>query len=272
MGTLPKCEICQFHHAGQCRVRKCESCGKVGHLKETCWVGTGRGGQWGFGNNNRGGNGNGNRNGGNGNRGNFGNQAGNGNHNQNNNQGSNGDGNGRGPGCFNCGDIGHFKRECPKLNQARGRVFNIGAREACQDPNVVTSTFPINQRFASVLFDTGADYSFVSLEFKNLLQLTASKLEVLYSIELANGKLVETNEVIRGCVIELGEHEFTLDLLPVEFGSFDVVVGMDWLSSNKAEIVCHEKTIRIPMADGETIIVHGEKRDTPLRIISCLKV
>ncbi|KAJ0752737.1 putative transcription factor interactor and regulator CCHC(Zn) family [Helianthus annuus] len=162
MGALPKCELCQYHHAGRCSVRKCESCGKIGHLKDTFWVGTGRGSQRGFGSNTHGSNGNGNRNGGNSNRDNFGNQVGNGNRNQNNNQGGNGDGNGRGPGCFNCGDIRHFKRECPKLNQARGRVFNIGAREARKDPNVVTGTFPINQRFASVLFDTGADYSFVS--------------------------------------------------------------------------------------------------------------
>ncbi|XP_022032403.1 N66 matrix protein-like [Helianthus annuus] len=73
MGTLPKCNACQLHHEGRCRSGKCESCGRGGHSKETCWAGTGRGGQRGFGNNNRGGNGNGNRpqgnNGGNGNRG-----------------------------------------------------------------------------------------------------------------------------------------------------------------------------------------------------------
>ncbi|KAJ0481098.1 putative nucleotidyltransferase, Ribonuclease H [Helianthus annuus] len=274
MGAHPRCNSCQRHHSGRCGLKVCEACGKTGHLKETCWATAGQGGQRGFGNrNNRGGTGNrpqGN-NGGDGNRVNNANQAGAMNRNQRNNQAGNNGGNGQRPGCFNYGDVGHYKRNCPELNQARGRVFNIEAREARQDPNVVTGTFLVNQRYASVLFDTGADYSFVSLEFKNMLGLAASKLDTPYSIELANGKLVEANEVIRGCIIELGEREFAIDLLPVQLGSFDVVVGMDWLSSNKAEIVCHEKVVRIPTDDGETIVVHGEKRETPLRIISCLK-
>ncbi|MFS7983414.1 putative transcription factor interactor and regulator CCHC(Zn) family [Helianthus anomalus] len=255
MGTQPKCNTCQRYHSGRCGLKVCEACGKTGHLKDSCWATVGQGGQGGFGNRNNNRSGNGNRpqgnNGGNGNRGNNANQAGAMNRTK--------------------GITKLEMRNCPELNQARGRVFNIEAREARQDPNVVTGTFPVNQRYASVLFDIGADYSFVSLEFKNMLGLAASKLDIPYSIELANGKLVEANEVIRGCVIELGEHEFALDLLLVQLGSFDVVVGMDWLSSNKAEIVCHEKVVRILTEDGETIVVHGEKRETPLRIISCLK-
>ncbi|XP_035840234.1 cold shock protein 1-like [Helianthus annuus] len=85
---------------------KCDNCGKVGHVKETCWHDTGRGNGGQDGSGNRGGN------------------------NDNNHQGGNGNDQGHGQGCFNCGDIGHFKKYCPKNNQARGRVSNIGAREA----------------------------------------------------------------------------------------------------------------------------------------------
>ncbi|KAF5779194.1 putative nucleotidyltransferase, Ribonuclease H [Helianthus annuus] len=144
-------------------------------------------------------------------------------------------------------------------------------RNAREDPNVVTGTFLINNHFASILFDTGADYSFMFVEFKRILGIESSRLEVPYSIELANGKLVESGEVVRNCTLELGERRFSIDLLPIQLGSFNVVVGMGWLSKNKAEVICHEKIIRIPLANDETLIVHGEKQDAPLRIISCMK-
>ncbi|GJY18735.1 putative reverse transcriptase domain-containing protein [Tanacetum coccineum] len=73
--------------------------------------------------------------------------------------------------------------------------------------------------------------------------------------EIADGKKVEVDRIIRGCKLELGNSLFTIDLIPLGHGSFDVIVGMDWLSQNKAVIVCHEKVVEIPLIGGEILRV-----------------
>ncbi|KAD5802711.1 hypothetical protein E3N88_14071 [Mikania micrantha] len=178
--------------------------------------------------------------------------------------------------CYKCGSPDHFMRNCPNNNtnlgtEARGRAFQIGATEARHDANIVTGTFLINNLYASVLFDTGADKSFISPEFASLFALPAVELETPYIIELANGKLIKTNSVIQGCFLNLNDHLFNIDLLPIELGSFDVVVGMDWLSDNQAEVVCQNKVIRITLPNGNTLIVQGERAGRKLGIISCMR-
>ena len=185
--------------------------------------------------------------------------------------------------CYECGSPDHMKNACPKLTrgnenrygngggQARGRAFTIGANDTRQDPNVVTGTFLINNIYASILFDTGADKSFVSHDFSTLLELPTSKLLNPYAIELANGKLLEAKDVILNCTLSIEDHPFSIDLIPIELGSFDVVVGMDWLSANRAEVLCYDKAIRIPLAEDETLLVQGERPGRELRIISCMK-
>ncbi|XP_021986916.1 uncharacterized protein LOC110883493 [Helianthus annuus] len=150
---------------------------------------------------------------------------------------------GQNQGCFNCGDMGHFKKDCSKEIKGHGRAFVVGAKEAQQDPNVITGTFPVNDHFASILFDTGADFSFIPLEFKDMLGLNSTKLDFPFTIELANGKVIESNNIIKGCSLELGGRKFKIDLMPVQLGSFDIVVGMDWLSTNQAKVVCYDKII-----------------------------
>ncbi|GJU89904.1 putative reverse transcriptase domain-containing protein [Tanacetum coccineum] len=59
--------------------------------------------------------------------------------------------------------------------------------------------------------------------------------------------------------LELGNSLFTIDLIPLGHGSFNVIVGMDWLSKNKAEILCHEKVVRIPLEGGEMLRVQGKR-------------
>ncbi|GKA21573.1 reverse transcriptase domain-containing protein, partial [Tanacetum coccineum] len=123
--------------------------------------------------------------------------------------------------------------------------------EALQDPNVMTGTFSLNNHFATVLLDFGAYFSFISTEFMPLLNVKPSIVRPGYVIEVANGRKVETDRFICGCILELGNSLFTIDLIPFGHGSFDVILRVDWLSKHKAEIVCHEKVVRIPLESGE---------------------
>ncbi|GJX74345.1 reverse transcriptase domain-containing protein [Tanacetum coccineum] len=152
-----------------------------------------------------------------------------------------------------------------------GHVMSVGAEEACQDPNIVTGTFTLNNHFATTLFDSGADYSFVSTTFIPLLGLEPSDLGFRYEIEIASGQLVEIDKVIKGCKLEIEGHVFDIDLIPFGHGSFDVIIGMDWLSNYKAEIICHEKVVRIPLPDGKVLRVVGERPEEKARLLMSAK-
>ncbi|XP_076955990.1 uncharacterized protein LOC143631008, partial [Bidens hawaiensis] len=175
--------------------------------------------------------------------------------------------------CYECGIEGHYRNECPKLKgqTSKGKAFEMNAKKARKDSSVVTGTFLVNNHYAYILFDTGADLSFISKQFEPLLDIKPSKLENKYSIELANGKLIETREIIHGCAIQLENRKFEIDLLPVELGSFDIVVEMDWLSRNQDEIVCSEKLVRMPIPYGEILSIRGDQSNADLKFVNVMK-
>nr|GEW37413.1 putative reverse transcriptase domain-containing protein [Tanacetum cinerariifolium] len=111
-----------------------------------------------------------------------------------------------------------------------------------------------------MLFDSGADRSFVSSTFRALLDVAPSTLDTSYAIELADGRNSETYVILRGCTLGLSGHSFDIDLMPVELGSFDVIIGMDWLAKYHALIVCNEKVVYIPYGD-EVLIIRGDDCD-----------
>ncbi|GJU90807.1 putative reverse transcriptase domain-containing protein [Tanacetum coccineum] len=159
--------------------------------------------------------------------------------------------------CYACGGTDHLKATHPS-NQARGRAFMLGAEEARQDLNIITGTFTLNDHYATTVFDSGADYSFVSTTFIPLLGIEPSDLGFSYEFEIASGQLVEIDKVIRGCKLEIEGHMFDINLIPFGSRSFNVIIGMYWLSNHKAEIICHEKVVRIPSPDGKVLRVIGE--------------
>ncbi|GJU99931.1 putative reverse transcriptase domain-containing protein [Tanacetum coccineum] len=203
------------------------------------------------------------------------------------------------PTCFDCGDPNHFRRNCLRMNrattsggncpnpvlaikgntnqgnnmnQALGKAFALGVVEAPQDPNVVMGTFSLNDHFATVLFDSGADYSFISTNFLPLIDMKPCVISPGYEIEIASGLKVETNKIVRGCRLQLEGHTFITDLIPFGHGSFDMIVGMDWLSKLRAKIVCFDKIVQIPLSNGEILEVHGEHAEGNLKQLKTMKV
>ncbi|GKA76314.1 putative reverse transcriptase domain-containing protein, partial [Tanacetum coccineum] len=120
-------------------------------------------------------------------------------------------------------------------------------------------SFSLNDHFVTVLFDSGADFSFISTEFAPLLNVRPSIVNPGYVIEVADGKKVEVDRIIHDYKLELGSSLFRINLIPLGHGRFDVIVGMDWLSQHKDVIVCHEKVVEIPVEDGRILRVHGER-------------
>nr|GFC04654.1 hypothetical protein [Tanacetum cinerariifolium] len=126
-------------------------------------------------------------------------------------------GNQQGNVCYECGRPGHFRKDYPKLrNQNRGnqtrnksgnktggneitsKAYAIGGRGKNPDSNVVTGTFLLNNYYASMLFDSGAHRGFVSSTFSALLDVAPSTLDTSYAVELADGRVSETNIILRG--------------------------------------------------------------------------
>ncbi|GJX62850.1 putative reverse transcriptase domain-containing protein [Tanacetum coccineum] len=246
-GQLPLCNKCKLHHKRPCTVR-CGKCNKVGHLTRDCKVTistilTQRG--------------------------------------QVVSQ--------KVVTSYECGGQGHYRSDCPKLKdrnhenkagnknrvgEAKRKAYVLGGGDANPDSNVFKGTFLLNNHYAFILFGSGADRSFISTTFSTLLDITPDTLDVSYAVELADGRISETNTMIRGCTLGLLGHPFNIDLMSVELRSFDVIIGMDWLANHYAVIVYDEKVVRIPYGD-EVLIVQGDigsrREKSKLSIISCTK-
>ncbi|GKC01149.1 putative reverse transcriptase domain-containing protein [Tanacetum coccineum] len=131
---------------------------------------------------------------------------------------------------------GHTRNRCPK------KIKHEEAGEVC-----------------------GRAYAIKDTEPQGLNVVTAS-----YEVELADGRVVSTNTVLKGCTLSLVNHVFEIDLMPIELGTFDVIIGMDWLVKHDVVIVYGEKVVRIPYRN-KMLIVESDKGVSRLKVISCIK-
>ncbi|GJY54554.1 putative reverse transcriptase domain-containing protein [Tanacetum coccineum] len=125
-----------------------------------------------------------------------------------------------------------------------------------------------------ILTDEQNDFLFadaIRMEEIEELSIEPNELGFRYEIEIAGGQLVEIDKVIKGYKLEIEGHVFDIDLIPFGHGSFDVIIGMYLLSNHKAEIICHEKVVRIPLLDGKVLGVLGKRPKKKARLLMSAK-
>nr|GEX07259.1 putative reverse transcriptase domain-containing protein [Tanacetum cinerariifolium] len=108
------------------------------------------------------------------------------------------------------------------------------------------------------------DYkSFVNTSFSHLIDIDPVRLGTSYEVELADGRVASTNIVLKGCTINLVDYLFKIDLMPIELGTFDVIIGMDWLVDQDAVIVYGKKVVYVPYKN-KTVVVEGDRGAAPV--------
>nr|GEX13863.1 reverse transcriptase domain-containing protein [Tanacetum cinerariifolium] len=143
--------------------------------------------------------------------------------------------------CHKCGKVGHKARYCKEKN--------VATRANAQ---------PI------------WTWSFVDTRFSAMLDIDLIKIEASYELELDDGRVASTNPGLKVCTLNLVNHIFEINLIPIELGTFDVIIGMDWLVKHNDLILCGEKVIRIPYGN-EMLIVKSDNGVSRLKVISCIK-
>ncbi|XP_048131508.1 uncharacterized protein LOC125314092 [Rhodamnia argentea] len=197
--------------------------------------------------------------------------------------------------CFSCGRMGHQVRDCPRrqrgvpaLSQqggqprgnmqqnyqsqppAQGRVFAVTKEEAKDSP-AVTGTIFLHDHIAYVLFDHGATYSFVVERFVKLVGLSPKSLGTVFKISMPLKDSVISAVGCPHCKLTIGGHEEVIDPIVLEMYDFDVIVGMDWPTKQRAMMDCYHKAIQFNPLNGISFEFVGSRGDTSTLSISSLE-
>nr|AAK92604.1 Putative retroelement [Oryza sativa Japonica Group] len=172
--------------------------------------------------------------------------------------------------CFNCGDPGHYADKCPKPRRmkvvpvqsnstapaSKARVNHVAAAEAQDAPDVILGTFLVNLVPATVLFDSGATHSFLSMSFAGNHGMKVEDLRrpLMVSTPSNQALSLQRSPSVR---IEIKGVPFLANLILLESKDLDVILGMDWLARHKGVIDCANRKVTLTSNDGRVVTVHA---------------
>jgi hypothetical protein len=193
--------------------------------------------------------------------------------------------------CWGCGEE-HLLRDCPHRQQNSRRIYNIQEATTVNDvarsepqiyaaldnnqadhqASVVEIEGMISNHLVSVLIDPGSNLSYIAPKVVDKCKLQPQKHTKPWLVQLATGTRRRVAEVIPACQLMLGKSptQATLNILPL--GSYDLLIGMDWLAAHKARLDCYHKTLECVSKEGKRITLQGIRKPVSVRQISALQM
>ncbi|KAL8155199.1 hypothetical protein AgCh_000543 [Apium graveolens] len=191
-----------------------------------------------------------------------------------------------------CGKAGHIARECKSTGpvkawmnvastgahvpaavlalppasttttpQAITRTFDLKMKDAVQNSEVIAGKLLMNNVEAKVLIDFGATRSFISETFVDKLKCDKMTLSEVIDVVIANQEKIPVSQFCSKCEIDILGHKFSADLILFKLGEFDIILGMDWLGENTAQINCKSKKVYLKTENGEKVIFKGQRQE-----------
>ncbi|XP_073298486.1 uncharacterized protein [Primulina huaijiensis] len=162
--------------------------------------------------------------------------------------------------CYRCGGVGHIAINCIQSSskgRVQGRTFSLTKEGINPDSSIISGTILIFGKVATTLIDTGATHSFITEQFMHSLGFAPIGEIVHFSIVLPLGDYIHSSSVIRACPVQVDEELLYADLIFIPMIEFDVILGMDWLSTYRAVIYCVAKTVCFPSGHGDSRVFTG---------------